>query len=343
MLKVTVIVLNHNAKIYLEKCFESLRKVDYGSFDVLMADDYSTDESVAFVQSNFPWVKIVKNTLAPGACTAFNNAARQAGGELIAKIDSDVVVEPDWLSEMVKAYETDAKIGVVGSKVLRYDGSEIQDIGSNVDAFGYQSNYYTLEKYDPKQPPVKEVFYVSGCSMLFAKDLFLKAGLFDERYFIYKDDLDFCWRVKLMGYRVVTCLASKIHHVSGVDQGGKIELDKRGKYHTTANKRYLGERNTLRTLLKNYSWVSLIKILPPYLLIVSAEIIFFSAKGRLYVSLAYFRALYWNLRNLSETLTLRKKVQALRAVSDELVMSKKISGSAKFNYLKTISVPVFDK
>lgn len=342
MEKTAIIVLNCNALRYLPACFKSLENQDYPNYEIILVDDNSTDGGVEFVQNNFPKVKIIRNLGKNlGACVSLNKGVAQTDAPLVVKLDSDVIVEKSWLSSMVKTLEGAPRIGAVGSMVLYYDSDEVQDIGSNIDRFGYQMNYYTEVGLPKDGSTVMDAFYVSGCSTLFRKELFELVGGYDEKYFLYKDDLDFCWRVRLLGYRVVTDLNSKIHHVSGVVAGGKTVLDAQGRYHTTPRKRYFGERNTLRTLLKNYSAISLIKILPVYLLIVLAEIVFFALLRQTGVSLAYLRALWWNVVNFPDTLVHRQRIQKQRKVSDGEIMKSIIKGSSKLNYFRTIRVPVF--
>jgi len=342
MEKVAIIVLNCNASQYLEKCFSSVFGLDYPDFEVIMVDDNSSDNSVELVRENFPRVTIICNDRNLGAPVSFNEAVAASQARLLVKLDSDVIVEKDLLSKMAATLESDPKIGVIGSLVLYYDSDEIQDIGSNIDRFGYQTNYYTMVGLPKDGSKVMDAFYVSGCSMLFRKELYERIGGFDEKYFLYKDDLDFCWRVRLLGYKVVTDLNSKIHHVSGVVAGGKTVLDAQGRYHTTARKRYFGERNTLRTLLKNYSTLSLLKVLPVYFLITLAEIIFFALTGNLDVSKSYLRAIWWNFENLSGTLIKRYQTQSTRVVADKVISQNMIKGSSKLNYFRTIHVPVFE-
>lgn len=339
--KVTIIVSNYNGKAFLEDCFTSMKKLDYPSFDVIMTDDCSTDSSVEYVKKNFPWVKVIANKKNLGVPISFNNAVKQSKTELLVKVDNDVTFDKEWLKKMVETLNNDAKIGVVGSLILNYGEKDVQDIGSNIDMFGYQMNYTTLDGLPKKEEKLKEVFYVSGCSMLFRKNIFEKAGGFDEEYFLYKDDLDLCWRIKMLDFKIVTDLESKIYHKSGVTAGGQIKLDQKGKYHTSAKKRFFGERNTLRTLLKNYSTISLIKVLPFYFLIALGETIVFCLIGRFDVSKSYFNAILWNIKNFSGTIRLRKKIQTIRVVSDKEIMKNKINGSSKLNYLRSIGLPEF--
>jgi GT2 family glycosyltransferase len=342
MEKVAIVVLNCNALRYLDALFKSLEGQDYPNYEIIMVDDNSTDGGVEFVQRSFPKVKIIQNKgINLGACVSLNKGVEQTDAPLIVKLDSDVVVEKDWLSSMIKTLESDSTIGAVGSKILYYDSDEVQDIGSNVDRFGYQINYFTEVGLPKDGATVMDAFYVSGCSTLFRKDLFEKVGRYDEKYFLYKDDLDFCWRVRLLDYRVVTDLNSRIHHVSGVVAGGKTVLDAKGRYHTTPRKRYFGERNTLRTLLKNYSAPTLFWVLPIYFGIIFAEVVIFLFMGGSRVSLAYLQAIVWNIENFPDTLACRKYIQKLRKVPDGEIMKNMVKGSAKYLSFKKISVPVF--
>lgn len=339
--KVTIIVMNYNGRDFLEGCFSSLLKLDYPAFVLVMADGNSEDDSVSFVSRKFPQVRILKSAGNLGVCKSFNDALKKVKTDLVVKVDNDIVVDKNWLKAMVLALNQNPKIGVVGSKILHYGSDKIQDIGSNIDRFGYQTNYYTMEGLPKDGSKIKEAFYVSGCSMLFRKRLFEEVGGLDEKFFLYKDDLDFCWRMKLLGYKVVTNLDSQMYHLSGVVAGGTSVLDQRGRYHTTARKRYFGERNTLRMLIKNYSNSSLLKILPVYLLIIFAEVFLFTLIGKLEVAKAYLNAVWWNIQNLSDTWREHNKIQAMRIESDRAIMKDMIRGSAKLKYFRTIGIPKF--
>lgn len=336
--KVAVIVLNYNGRKFLDGCFSSLKKLIYSNFEVVMVDDCSSDDSVSYTAKKFPWVKILQNTKNMGACISFNRAVKITKAKLIVKIDNDVIVDKNWLKEMVEVIESDPQIGVVGSKILNYDGKSIQEYGSNIDKTGYPMSYLYLECQPKNLPNTMEVFYVSGCSMLFRKKVFEEVGMFDEKFYIYKDDLDLCWRMKLFGYKTVVNLNSVLRHMSGVTQGGVAKGKKIVTYSTTAKKRYYGEKNTLRMLLKNYSTRVLFGILPFYFLTLLAEAVFFVAKGQVKMPLVYLRTFWWNVQNLPDTLKTRRKIQKKRKVSDNSIMQDMAKGSLKWKMLKLIRV-----
>jgi GT2 family glycosyltransferase len=340
--KVAIIVLNYNGRQFLNNCFSSLKKLNYPNFEVTMVDDCSTDDSVAFVAKKFPWVKILQNAKNMGACVSFNRAVKRTTAELIVKIDNDVKVDRNWLREMVETIGSDPEVGVVGSRILNYDGKSDQEFGSSMDRVGYFMSYLGLEGGIRKLPKVRKVFYVSGCSMLFKKKVFEAAGMFDEKFYIYKDDLDLCWRMKLLGYKTVTNLESVICHMSGVTQGGGSKGEGTKIYHTTARKRFFGERNTLRMLLKNYSAGNLLKVLPVYFLIIFGESIFFVLMGQFKLPLVYFRAFWWNILNLQDTLKERREIQKKRKVPDSIIMGEMAKGSLRWEMFKIVRVPKID-
>jgi len=340
--KVTIIALNYNGRQFLNNCFSSLKRLNYSNFEVIMVDDCSTDDSVALTTKKFPWVKILQNTKNMGACVSFNRAVKESTAGLLVKIDNDVKVGKNWLTEMVETIESNPEIGVVGSKILNYDGKSVQDFGSSVDRMGYPLSYLGLEGKPKKLPKERRVFYVSGCSMLFRKKIFEEAGMFDEKFFIYKDDLDLCWRMKLLGYKTVTNMESVIFHVSGVTQGGGSTGEGTKVYHTTARKRFFGERNTFRMLLKNYSAGSLFKVLPVYFLIIFAESVFLFSRGQFKTPSVYLRAFWWNIQNLQDTLKERHIIQKKRKVPDCVIMKEMAKGSLKWKMFKIIRVPKID-
>lgn len=341
MEKVAIIVLNYNGLKFLNGCFSSLKKLNYPDFEVTMVDDFSSDDSVAYTAKNFPWVKILQNDKNLGACISFNRAVKRTKAGLIVKIDNDVIVDKNWLKEMVATLESDPEIGVVGSKILNYDGKSIQEYGSNIDRTGYPMNYLYLKGSPKYISGTHEVFYVSGCSMLFRKKVFERVGMFDEKFYIYKDDLDLCWRLKLFGYKTVTNFNSVLCHLSGVTQGGTTVRKKIVKYSTTFRKRYFGERNTLRMLLKNYAATSLLQVLPFYFFIIFAEVAYFTFKRQCGIYPVFLQVFWWNILNLPDTVKERQRIQQGRTVPDNLIMTKMAKGSLKWEMLgilKTLQI-----
>ena len=340
---VFVVILNWNGKKYLTNCFKSLEGQTYPNYRVIMVDNAFTDGSVEYVRKNFPWVTVIQNTENMGFAEGNNIGIKHAlksGAKYICLLNNDTVAEKSLLEEFVKVAENDETIGIVGSKILDIRNRKIiQEVGATCDIFGFPLIMYAGQLDYGQYAEISEVFYVSGCAMLIRDKLVRTIGYFDSKYFIFAEDLDFCWRAWLAGHRVVVNSKATVYHYSGGSIVGGAAKNK--KYRTSPRRVYLRERNTLRTLVKNYSRATLVKIVPLYLCLIFAETMFFMSIGSS-VSLGYIRAILWNMRNLKETLCLRYKVQRIRKVSDEEIMKKMFKGIGKLKILKSMGIPRFE-
>jgi GT2 family glycosyltransferase len=186
-----------------------------------------------------------------------------------------------------------------------------------VDRFGHSFP-------QPFPNSVREVFAVEGAAFLIKRDIWEKLGGFDPRYFALCEDIDLCWRTQLLGYGVVVAPNSIVFHV------GSATVSKTG----LLVRRYLDFRNSLRTLLKNYSLKSLLKLLPAFLALELAESIFILFKTRdAHFIIAYIKAALWNIMNLKDTIIARSRIQSSRVIDDDEVMRRMMKTSAKLLFL----------
>ena len=197
----------------------------------------------------------------------------------------------------------------------------------------YDCNHINVEK-------VSEVFFVSGCALL-VKEVLKNIGLFDKEYFMFAEDLDLCWRAQLVGYKVIVNRSSIIYHASGGSISGGVV--KTGRYSTNFRRIFLREKNTLRTLLKNYDDVHVFRILPLAVALLLLESFFWLILFRPHVSLSILKAIYWNIQNFPDTFQQRKLVQSLRKSPDSIIRKKMIRGLGKLVLFKIIGVPHFSK
>jgi GT2 family glycosyltransferase len=304
--KVSVIVLNYNGVDCANNCFRSLKEQTYSNYDVLMVDNQSTDNSIAFVQKFFPWVKIIQNKKNLGYARANNEAAKQVDGDFILFLNMDTWAKHDLINELVSAARRNSRVGVCACRQLSYDGQVILNNGMSIDLIGY-----------PLVPDKGEqVFYADGASFFIRKSLFLELGGFDSEYFMYAEEVDLCWRLMLYGYEVIPVPSAVIGHKSA----GTFVLPDQ-EYRMNKKRKYLAERNSLRSLLKNYSILSLVFLLPARLTLVALQFLLFLL---LSPEFAYIEldALMWNLNHLKGTFALRHLVQSKRRVSDRAVTKK---------------------
>jgi GT2 family glycosyltransferase len=287
-----------------------------------MVDNASDDGSSEYVQKHFPWVKIIQNKENSGYAGGNNVGAEHATGSYIVILNNDAEVDSRWLEEMISVIKSDPSIGICGCKLLDSNKrTTISSVGSACDIYGFPYPISANIVNRPEFNLVIDVFLVAGAGFTIRSSLWNKLEGFDPKYFVYMEELDLCWRAQLAGYRVVVNPLSTLYHPAIGATTGKLAY---------AKKRYFMERNTQRTLLKNYNITTIFTILPRYFALMLAESIFFLLIQRnIHLVLADLRGVFWNMRNFRDTWNLHEKVQKSREINDKNVQSKMIHGSAK--------------
>jgi GT2 family glycosyltransferase len=305
--KVAVLVLNYNGKHHLDECLRSLRIQNYGNYEVYVVDNGSVDGSVEYVRESFPWVKIIAFDENFGFSKAYNKAVRMLDFELIAFLNNDTKVKEDWLKELVLCLVEDESVATVGSKMLLYGspkllnhaGTKITLIGGGLSLGAFEQD---SERYNAKQIAGA----VCGGAMLVRKKYFLEIGGFDEDFFAYFEDVDLCWRAWLYGFKVMYCPASVVQHKLGGSFGKK-----------NPSKTFLGVRNRLMTIFKNFGIINMLKgLLLSIVYDVFRVISEFAKNGNAMLIIAIFRGYITVFINLKVVLKKRKRIQAKRVRSD---------------------------
>jgi len=298
-LLVSVVILNYNGRRLLEDCVESVLRQDYPNLEVIMADNASDDDSVEYIKTRYPDVRVIEYPENCGFSSGNNKAARQATGQYLFFLNNDTRLDTHCISELVDAavyHDAD----IYGCSVTDFEGSMPPRImGCDFMGFPFRGRF----------------FYVEGCAFFIRRDAFFELAGFDEDYFMFYEDLDICWRARLMGMVIRYVDAAIVRHLGGATlSGGNPEY--RG-YTTNYQRRYLGERNNMRTLLKNYKLLTLLLVLPVYFLMNIFEVIaLIILGGNLKAANCYLRAYLDNLRYLPHIIVKRRKVQKSRVVGD---------------------------
>jgi GT2 family glycosyltransferase len=332
---VFVIVVNYNGVKYLKTCLSSLEQQTYRNYRIIMLDNASTDNSVEFTTKNFPKISIIQAKENYGFAKGNNLAIKFAldqKADYVFLVNNDTELEPDLLEKLVSAAESEDSIGIVGPAVydLKNKGA-VQEMGMAVDRFGYPLAIKTLSEKNTC------VFFVSGCAMLIKSELLRKIGLFDEKYFMFAEDLDLCWRGRLSGYKIIVVEAAKIYHASGGSISGGVL--KGSIYKTNVKRIFLREKNTIRTLIKNYETSSIIKVIPFYMALLLFEAIFWSCLLKPNITKNLLKAIWWNIKYLPDTLQQRVLVQSLRKISDKEIAAIMLPGYCKLSIFQSIGVP----
>jgi len=205
---VSIIIVNFNGKTHLEKCLNSLKKVNYSNFETILVDNNSTDGSVEFVTKNYSDVIIIKLNQNKGYAEPNNIGARLAKGDYLLFLNNDTIITPEFISEMIKVSEKDETIAMCQSLLLKPDGS-VDSSGDFIDEIGVVYNSKT------KSNEIREISSARGASMLVRKKVFEELGGFDEKFFASFEDVDLGWRAWIMGYRVVMVPKSIVYHFGG--------------------------------------------------------------------------------------------------------------------------------
>ena len=302
-------------------------------FEIIVVDNASTDGTLRILQS-YPMVKVILNDNNAGFPVAVNQAAHVARGEFLVILNVDTEVDPDWLFELVSVLKSDPEVAVCGSRIIdAKDRKTIQQLGVMVDKFGFGIYIMHLRQ------DVQEVFMVSATALAVKRDVFNLVGGFDEDFFIFEEDLDFCWRVRLAGYKVMVNSRSSVYHAGGsAIQGG---FPGKGQFISTPLRRYLSERNTLQTLLKNYHIRNILVRVPPYLGMNLMEIAMFSLLRERDGIAPYLRSLYYNVANFKRTWQKHLKVDRTRRIDDDQLSAMQESRNLKVSAFMQWGVPTF--
>ena len=206
--KVSVIIVNYNGKKFLEKCLESLCKVNYENFEIIVVDNNSTDGSIELVTKNYPSIILLKLNSNKGFAEPSNIGAKIANGKYLLFLNNDTIVTPSFISEMVQVIENDKKIAICQSLLLKPDES-VDSSGDFIDHLGVV--YNSTKKTDE----IREISSARGASMLIRKDVFDILEGFDEKFYVSFEDVDLGWRTWMIGYKVILTPESVVYHVGG--------------------------------------------------------------------------------------------------------------------------------
>jgi GT2 family glycosyltransferase len=213
--KASVIVLNRNGLRFLDQCLGAVlaQQLD-GSFEVLLVDNGSSDESVACVRERFPQVRIVDLAENLGFAGGNDRGFREARAEHVVLLNNDTRVRAGWLAALVAAAEADPRVGAVTSKLVFLDRPDtIQNAGSLLLSDGSGADRGFEERDRGQYERREEVFAACGGAMLVKRRVLDDVGDLDETFFAYYEDTDLSWRMRLRGWRIVYEPAAVVEHV----------------------------------------------------------------------------------------------------------------------------------
>lgn len=220
---VAIAILNWNGRNYLEKFLPSVNASTYPNKQIVVIDNASTDESIAFLHEQYPQVKIVRLPVNYGFAKGYNEGLKQVEADYYILLNSDVEVEAGWIEPMVDLLENNKNIAACQPKLLQYHQKTLFEYagaaGGWMDYLGYpfaRGRIFDVcevdnGQYDDAQP----VFWASGAALFIRSEVFKEAKGFDEYFFAHQEEIDLCWRLQWAGYEIYCCPAAVVYHVGG--------------------------------------------------------------------------------------------------------------------------------
>lgn len=269
--RVAVILVNHNeyAHQYLKACWDSFSRQTYSSnrTQLFIVTNGSSEKTIAYMRRVCPPARIIETPGNWGWAKSNNVAIKVAleeGFDYLVMLNMDTELEPDWLRALVRAADQRTETHILQSKLLLGDTQKINSLGNRTHFLGYgYCNAFGEEESQVSQRMV--VDYASGAAMLVKRKVFETVGLFREEYFLYYDDMEFCWRARLAGFNIGLVKESVCRH--------KYEFTKRLTY------RFYYQRNRLLTLLTLERIGTLILIAPCLIISEVVVMVYFLIRG----------------------------------------------------------------
>ncbi|MBC2840478.1 glycosyltransferase family 2 protein [Robiginitalea sp. SC105] len=247
MQSLAVVILNWNGQHLLERFLPSVVSHS-GDAVIYVADNASDDDSIGFLEREYPTIRVLRNPVNGGFASGYNMALQGVEESVYCLLNSDVEVTPGWLDPVRELLENHPEIGVVQPKIkdllrpgyFEYAGAA----GGFLDLFGYPfcrgRIFQSLEQDRGQYDDTREIFWATGACMFIRKSVFRDLQGFDADYFAHQEEVDLCWRAQNKGYKVYYCGKSEIYHLGGSTLSNM-----------NPRKTYLNFRNSLFSITKN--------------------------------------------------------------------------------------------
>jgi GT2 family glycosyltransferase len=221
--KIAVVILNWNGRAFLEQFLPFAFLSKYPNYEVIIADNASTDDSISFLENRYPQIRIIRNNINYGFAKGYNEALKQIEADYYVILNSDVEVTETWLEPMVSLLESDRSIAACQPKLLSYHDRHLFEYagaaGGWLDKYGYPFAkgrvFETCEEDNGQYDQTEPIFWASGAALFIRASVFHDTGGFDEYFFAHQEEVDLCWRIQLAGYKIYSCPSSVVYHVGG--------------------------------------------------------------------------------------------------------------------------------
>jgi len=309
MKKISAIVVNWNGKDVLAGCLQSLLDQDYEDFETLVVDNASEDGSQEFVAKEFPSVKLIENGKNLGFGPAVNKGFEKAEGDYFIFLNNDLVLRSDCLRQLGALLDSDPTVGAAIPKILYFSTTDKESSKeeARINSYGVLVNYTGIACPNLIDQPDRSDLTLteSACGGIFMlpREVYEKVGGFDEDLFLYHEDHDLSWRIRMMGWRLVVTPDSICSHHYSFNKG--------------VLKFYRSEKNRLHILLKNFECKTLCLIAPAVLLVEASQIVHSLLNGWFFLKLKSYFEVAGQFLKISRK---RRKIQSERKIADKEIV-----------------------
>ncbi|MDD2551436.1 MAG: glycosyltransferase family 2 protein [Dysgonamonadaceae bacterium] len=249
MKKTSIVILNWNGAALLKQFLPTvLIHTQTADCEVVVADNNSSDNSIALLKEHFPSVKLILLDKNYGFAEGYNRALQQVHSTYVVLLNSDVETSPNWLAPLIEYLERNPNIAAVQPKILSYnDKTKFEYAGA---AGGYIDRYAypfcrgrilnVLEEDRGQYDNVEQIFWASGACLCIRRADYMKAGGLDSDFFAHMEEIDLCWRLQSRGKKIVFVPQSHVYHVGGASLNSE-----------SPRKTHLNFRNNLLMIYKN--------------------------------------------------------------------------------------------
>lgn len=269
MQKVSVIIPNYNGLAYLDGVLSSLKRQTADSYEVILVDNGSVDESCAYVTAAYPWVRLLRLPENFGFCRAVNEGIKASRAPYVLLLNNDTEVEPDFVEEMAAALARHPKAFSCQARMVQFhDRTRLDDGGNFYNALGWAfargkgKDIHTCEKEEP-------IFAACAGAAIYRRKILEKIGLFDEEHFAYLEDMDIGYRARIYGYENWYAPKAVVYHVGSGTSGSRYNQFKT---------RY-SSRNNVYLIYKNMPLGQIVLNVPFLVAGFAVKIVFFVRKG----------------------------------------------------------------
>lgn len=308
-MKVAVVILNWNGRKFLEKFLPGVVACSEDTAEIIIADNNSSDESLSFLESEYPWIRTIKLEKNFGFATGYNLALKQVQADYYILLNSDIEVTPHWITPVIELMESDDRIAACQPKIRSFHEPEKFEYagaaGGFIDKYGYPfcqgRLFQSLETDQGQYDVAREVFWATGACMFVRARVFHELGGLDDDFFAHMEEIDFCWRAKNHGYKIMYCPESTIFHIGG----GTLPKN-------NSKKTYLNIRNNIIMLYKNLEEKRLYSVMAARIILDYVAAIKFLVDGGFKDMIAVLRAHFYFWWHLTKLRKKREKISHLK-------------------------------